>query len=59
MSSSSKDRNEESRIPFMSNPQQQPPVNVEEEIDDDDPAYSVDHLSAVVRPVGLTMILAS
>ena len=30
-----------------------------EEEEDDDEGYSLDHLSAVIRPVGLTMVLAS
>lgn len=30
-----------------------------EEDDDDDAGYSLDHLSAVIRPVAITMVLAS
>lgn len=32
---------------------------VDDEEDDDDAGYSLDHLSAVIRPVALTMVLAS
>ena len=35
------------------------PVAEEEEDDEDDAGYSLDHLSAVIRPVALTMVLAS
>ena len=41
----------------MSNNRGAPAVGDDE--DDHDDGYSLDHLSAVIRPVALTMILAS
>lgn len=34
-------------------------TEAEEEDDEEDSGYSLDHLSAVIRPVALTMVLAS
>lgn len=50
----------------MSRPDAGPPalpdpraVALEDDDDDDGPGYSLDHLSAVIRPVAITMVLAS
>jgi hypothetical protein len=52
----------DTKQPFMARAQAAPPEPVDlpepEEEAEDDTGYTVDHLSAVVRPVALTMILA-